>query len=127
SVISKVPLTPSITYIFTKAHKAGRALALNGILATRKIQLIKQKALEHTNHQAKTGLIAKYGPITMGDARLRIAQDEHNHQAAQDEEDERIFKRAANAEAAYLRQWNKKVRFTVRNSIQAVTSAQLVS
>ncbi|KEY72792.1 hypothetical protein S7711_10316 [Stachybotrys chartarum IBT 7711] len=108
SVISKVPLTPSVTHVFTKAHKAGRALALNGILATREMRLIKRKALERTNRQAETGLIAKYGPITMGDARLRVARDEHNRRAAQDEEDERIFKRAANAEAAYLRRWNKK-------------------
>ncbi|KFA79431.1 hypothetical protein S40288_10427 [Stachybotrys chartarum IBT 40288] len=123
SMISKVPLTPSVTHIFTKAHKARRALALNSILATREMQLIKRKALERTNRQAKTGLIAKYGPITMGDARLRVARDEYNCRAAQDEEDERIFKRATNAEAAYLRRWNKKVRFTMRNSIRAVTSA----
>ncbi|KEY72675.1 hypothetical protein S7711_10317 [Stachybotrys chartarum IBT 7711] len=47
SVISKVPLTPSITHIFTKAHKAGHALTLNSILTTREMQLIKRKALEH--------------------------------------------------------------------------------
>ncbi|KAG5959891.1 hypothetical protein E4U56_004767 [Claviceps arundinis] len=48
SVLSRVPLTPSVIRTFSKARKAGHSLALHGITATREMRLIKENALART-------------------------------------------------------------------------------
>lgn len=70
SITSGVPLTPSVMRVFDHAVKAGNTLALNGITATEEMHRLKKKASRRTVLQARTGVIAKYGPITVGDARL---------------------------------------------------------
>jgi hypothetical protein len=127
SIYSRVPLTPSVARVLSKAYKADHTLALNGITATKELRQLKEKALSRTQRLTNTTVIARYGPITAGDARLRVAQDQYNRRAAQEEERERVSKRAARDEAVYTRRWLGKVRSTVRKSIKAVTAIQLSS
>ncbi|KAG6306120.1 hypothetical protein E4U44_008128 [Claviceps purpurea] len=74
------------------ARKTGHSLALNGITATREMRLIEEKALARTNRHAQTAVIGKVGPLSMRDARLRVAKYQYSRRAAQKEEKERIFK-----------------------------------
>ncbi|KAG6241724.1 hypothetical protein E4U23_007117 [Claviceps purpurea] len=86
SILPKVPLTPSVIRIFSKARKTGHSLALNGITATREMRLIEGKALARTNRHAQTAVIGKVGPLSMRDARLRVAKDQYSRRVAQKEE-----------------------------------------
>ncbi|CCE29712.1 uncharacterized protein CPUR_03559 [Claviceps purpurea 20.1] len=110
SILSKVPLTPSVIRIFSKARKTGHSLALNGITATREMRLIEEKALARTNRHAQTAVIGKLGPLSMRDARLRVAKYQYSRRAAQKEEKERIFKRNTRQEMVSLCRWVAKVR-----------------
>ncbi|KAG6176903.1 hypothetical protein E4U10_000380, partial [Claviceps purpurea] len=110
SVLSQVPLTPSVYRTFSKARKAGYSLALNGITATREMRVVKDKALARTNRRTQNGIISKFGPISVGDARLRVAKDNYGRLAAQKEEKERIFKRSTLQEKVFLCRWTMKVR-----------------
>ncbi|KAG6018391.1 hypothetical protein E4U40_000410, partial [Claviceps sp. LM458 group G5] len=66
SILSQVPLTPSVIRTFSKARKASHSLALNGITATREMRLIKEKALARTNRHARNAVIGKLGPNFCG-------------------------------------------------------------
>ncbi|KFA53716.1 hypothetical protein S40293_09643 [Stachybotrys chartarum IBT 40293] len=117
SVISEQPLTPTVKCVFEKAQKVRYSLALNRITTTREMRLLKEKGLKRTQYQEDGRIVAKHGPITVGDARLRAAKDTFNRLAAQEDEEERIAKKAARGEAAFLRRWISKVRHVVRESI----------
>ncbi|KAG5933299.1 hypothetical protein E4U59_006978 [Claviceps monticola] len=97
---------------FSKVRKAGHSLALNDITATREreMRLIKEKALARTNRHVQTAVIGKLGPLSMRDARLRVAKDQYSRRAAQREEKGRIFKRNIRQEMVFLRRWVAKVR-----------------
>ncbi|KAG6176166.1 hypothetical protein E4U27_005432 [Claviceps purpurea] len=110
SILSQVPLTPSVIRIFSKARKTGHSLALNGITATREMRLIEEKALARTNRHAQTAVIGKLGPLSTRDARLRVAKYQYSRRAAQKEEKERIFKRNTRQEMVSLCRWVAKVR-----------------
>ncbi|KAM4063428.1 DDE superfamily endonuclease [Hirsutella rhossiliensis] len=49
--------------------------------------------------------------------RIRVARDEYNRQAAQEEEAQRVRNKEVRDEAGYIRRWLRKVRFNVRISI----------
>lgn len=82
SIISGVPLTPSVIYVFEYAVSTSNTLAINGITATEEIYYLKEKATRRSALQARTGVIVKYGPITVGNTRLRVSNDEYNRLAA---------------------------------------------
>ncbi|XP_044715959.1 uncharacterized protein HRG_10133 [Hirsutella rhossiliensis] len=107
-------ITP--TYSF-KARKADKTLALNGITATAEMTKIKEKQAKRSSLQQQTTIVARYGPLSDGDARIRVARDEYNRQAAQEEEAQRVRNKEVRDEAGYIRRWLRKVRFNVRISI----------
>jgi hypothetical protein len=79
-------------------------LAFNGIAATQEMHCLKEKALRRARLEEGTSVICKYGPIRVSDARLRVARDEYNRQAAQEEEEHRLLKRAQLEIQVYLLQ-----------------------
>ncbi|KAM4060707.1 hypothetical protein HRG_001747 [Hirsutella rhossiliensis] len=117
SVISSVPLTPSVTRVHKKACRAGNTLALNGITATAEMKLIKDKQLRRSALKEGTQTIGKYRPLTVDNARIRVAKDEYYRRAAQEDKERRIKKKEAREEADFLRRWLRDVRSTVRSSI----------
>ncbi|KAG6123479.1 hypothetical protein E4U13_005966, partial [Claviceps humidiphila] len=121
SVLSKLPLwlTPSVIRTFSKARKAGHSLASNGITATREMRLIKEEALARTNRHAQTAVIGKLVPLSMRDARLRVAKGQYSRRASQKGEKKRIFKCNTRQEMVFLRRWVAKVRLKVRSSLRA--------
>ncbi|KAM4067798.1 DDE superfamily endonuclease [Hirsutella rhossiliensis] len=92
-------------------------LALNGITATAEMTKIKEKQAKRSSLQQQTTIVARYGPLSVGDARIRVARDEYNRQAAQEEEAQRVRNKEVRDEAGYIRRWLRKVRFNVRISI----------
>jgi hypothetical protein len=64
--------------------------------------------------------VANYGPIRVSDARLRVAKDDHERRAHQEEEARRVRKKAVRDEMAFLRRWLIRVRGVVRESIQKI-------
>ncbi|KAG6217126.1 hypothetical protein E4U50_004468 [Claviceps purpurea] len=74
------------------------------------MRLIEEKALARTNRHAQTAVIGKLGPLSMRDARLRVAKYQYSRRAAQKEEKERIFKRNTRQEMVSLCRWVAKVR-----------------
>ncbi|KAM4060884.1 DDE superfamily endonuclease [Hirsutella rhossiliensis] len=70
SVDSHMPLTPSVTYVYEKARKADKTLALNGITATAEMTKIKEKQAKRSSLQQQTTIVARYGPLSVGDAKF---------------------------------------------------------
>jgi hypothetical protein len=68
---------------YDKVRKVGRALELNGITASNELRRQKEKVLARQKLQDERRVIARYGPISAGDARSRIATDDYNRRAAQ--------------------------------------------
>ncbi|KAJ0127004.1 hypothetical protein HZ326_29890 [Fusarium oxysporum f. sp. albedinis] len=101
---SGVPLTPSVTHTYDKMRQGQMTLAFNGIAATQEMHCLKEKALRRARLEEGTSVICKYGPIRVSDARLRVARDEYNRQAAQEEEEHRLLKRAQLELQVYLLQ-----------------------
>ncbi|XP_044716033.1 DDE superfamily endonuclease domain-containing protein [Hirsutella rhossiliensis] len=77
----------------------------------------KEKQAKRSSLQQQTTIVARYGPLSDGDARIRVARDEYNRQAAQEEEAQRVRNKEVRDEAGYIRRWLRKVRFNVRISI----------
>ncbi|KAK2923399.1 hypothetical protein FoTM2_016923 [Fusarium oxysporum f. sp. vasinfectum] len=105
SVASGTPLTPSVSHINEKVRKAHSTLALNGITATQEMRLLKEKNLRRSAQDQGTTIIANYGPITVYDARLRVAKDQHNRLAGQAAEESRLHNKEVKDEVIYLRRW----------------------
>ncbi|KAM4058298.1 hypothetical protein HRG_006688 [Hirsutella rhossiliensis] len=110
---------------FDQARKAANTLALNGITATDEMRRVKEKQLSRAALKEKTRVIGKYGPLSVYDARVRVARDEYNRLGAKAEEQRRMKKKEARDEAAYLRRWLRDVRGTVRNSIKETRTSQM--
>jgi hypothetical protein len=106
--------------VFDHAVTASNTLALNGITATQELHRLKEKATRRSALKTQTSVIAKYGPISVGDARLRVLNDEYNRQAAQADEKKRILRRDSQDEGLFLRRWMRDIRSHVRPSITAV-------
>ncbi|KAH7463447.1 hypothetical protein FOMA001_g18174 [Fusarium oxysporum f. sp. matthiolae] len=98
-------------------RKGHMTLALNGIAATQEMHRLKEKALRRARLEEGTSGICKYGPIRVSDAKLRVARDEYNRQAAQEEKERRLLKRDVTDEVVYIRKWFKEVRACVRRSV----------
>lgn len=120
SITSNVAITPSVSHVYDKLQKAHVTLSLNGIAATRELQRFKDKALRRLTLSEGTSLVCKYGPIRVGDARLRVARDEYNRRAAQQEEQRRLLKKDALDEVKFVRRWIAEVRSRVRRSVTEV-------
>jgi hypothetical protein len=101
-------------------RKGHMTLALNGIAATQEMHRLKEKALRRARLEEGTSVICKYGPIHVSDARLRVARDEYNRQAAQEEEERRLLERYVTDKVVYIRRWFKEVRARVRRSVRDV-------
>ncbi|XP_044720044.1 DDE superfamily endonuclease domain-containing protein [Hirsutella rhossiliensis] len=102
---------------FREGAESRQNLALNGITATAEMTKIKEKQAKRSSLQQQTTIVARYGPLSDGDARIRVARDEYNRQAAQEEEAQRVRNKEVRDEAGYIRRWLRKVRFNVRISI----------
>ncbi|KAI8401555.1 hypothetical protein FOFC_18424 [Fusarium oxysporum] len=118
SISSGVPLTPSVLHVNEKVRKAHTTLALNGITATQEMRRLKEKSLRRSERDEGTIIIANYGPITVYDARLRVAKDQHNRRANQDAELRRYYAKEVRDEAVYLRRWLFSVRKLLRSSLK---------
>lgn len=127
SASSGVPITPSVTHVYEKLRKANVTLSLNGIAASQEMHRLKEKALRRERLQEGTSIICKYGPIRVSDARLRVARDEYNRRASQEEEKRRLLKRDAHDEVRYLKRWLWAVRSRVRTSVKAVNIREIYS
>jgi hypothetical protein len=125
SINSGLALTPSVLRTLTKARKVGRALELNGITAANELRRHKEKTLSRQKLQDERRIVAKFGPITVGDARSRVATDDHNRRAAQADEVQRIERKAIRNEEAFLRRWLRIVRGFVRAGITEIQVQQL--
>ncbi|KAH8653032.1 hypothetical protein BGZ61DRAFT_374219, partial [Ilyonectria robusta] len=115
SITSGMPLTPSVIRVFDHATNASNILMV--IEAIQQIHRLKESSVRWSTVQARTEIIAKYGPIRVEDIRLRVAKDDHNRLAAQADEKKRIFRRDTKDESHYLRRWLRDVRAIVRSSI----------
>ncbi|RKK62639.1 hypothetical protein BFJ69_g17000 [Fusarium oxysporum] len=127
SVASGTPLTPTVAHVNEKLRKAHTTLALNGITATQEMRRLKEKSLERSNRDQGTTILANYGPITVYDARLRVAKDLHNRRANQAAEAQWMHKKKVRDEAAYLRRWMTEVRRLLRASLQQLRVNDLYS
>ena len=121
SILSHAPLTPSVTRLYEKARKAGHTPALNVTRATAEMKALRDKQLRRSTLLGKTLIIGKYGPLTVDDARIRVAKDEYNRLAAQEDKRQRLRKKETRDEAAYVRCWIREVRSIVRSSITKTT------
>jgi hypothetical protein len=92
-----------VAHVNEKLRKAHTTFALNGITATQEMRRRKEKNLKRSNRDQGITILANYGPITVYDARLRVAKDGHNRRANQAAEAQRIHKKEAKDEATYLR------------------------
>ncbi|GKU08467.1 unnamed protein product [Fusarium langsethiae] len=119
SIESGIPLTPSVLHVFNKMQKSSETLAINGITATEEMHRLKEKTIQRTNLQQET-LICKYGPIRVGDARIRAERDQYHRKEAQKEEQLRLLRRDARDECLYIRRWLADVRSLVRRSVARV-------
>ncbi|KNB16572.1 hypothetical protein FOXG_15081 [Fusarium oxysporum f. sp. lycopersici 4287] len=88
---------------------------------------LKEKALRRARLEEKAAVICTYGPIRVSDARLRIACDEYNRQAAQEEEERRLLNRDVRDEVACIRRWFKEVRAHVRRNVRDVKIKEIFS
>ncbi|KAG6095387.1 hypothetical protein E4U14_008253 [Claviceps sp. LM454 group G7] len=87
SIEANAPLTPSVQRVHMKARKAGKALEINGIAAAAELRRLQEKSLKRQERDERTlPIVAKWGPISVLDARLRAATDENNRREAQEEE-----------------------------------------
>jgi hypothetical protein len=127
SVASGTPLTPTVAHVNEKLRKAHTTLALNGITATQEMRRLKEKNLRRSNRDQGTTILANHGPITVYDARLRVAKDLHNRRANQTAEAQRIHKKEVRDEAAYLRRWMTQGRRLLRASLQQLRVNDLYS
>ncbi|EGU87107.1 hypothetical protein FOXB_02376, partial [Fusarium oxysporum f. sp. conglutinans Fo5176] len=93
SVASGTPLTPSVSHVNEKLRKAHTTLAINSITAAQEMRRLKEKNLKRSARDQGTVILANYGPITVYDARLRVAKDLHNRRANQAAEELRFHKK----------------------------------
>lgn len=127
SVASGTPLTPTVAHVNEKLRKVHTTLALNGITATQEMRRLKEKSLKRSNRDQGTTTLANYGPITVYDARLRVAKDLHNRRANQAAGAQRMHKKEVRDEVAYLRRWMTEVRRLLRASLQQLRVNDLYS
>lgn len=120
-----VPLTPSVSHVLSKASKAGRILALNGILATAEMASIKEKQIRRSALRESAQIVGRFGPLSIHDARVRVARDEYNRRACQEDEARRMQKKRSRDEVPYIRRWMRDLRSVVRNSITKLKPAEL--
>ncbi|KAM4061344.1 DDE superfamily endonuclease [Hirsutella rhossiliensis] len=95
-------------YVQLQGAESRQNLALNGITATAEMTKIKEKQAKRSSLQQQTTIVARYGPLSVGDARIRVARDEYNRQAAQEEEAQRVRNKEVRDEAGYIRRWLRK-------------------
>jgi hypothetical protein len=124
SISSGMPLTPSVLHVHNKVRKAHTTLALNGITATQEMHRLKEKSLRRQEREDGTLVIANYGPITVYDARLRVAKDQHHRRANQNAEARRYHNKEVRDEAVYLRRWLSSVRKILRSSLKEYHPSQ---
>uniref|UniRef100_A0A8H7K8Z9 DDE-1 domain-containing protein n=1 Tax=Bionectria ochroleuca TaxID=29856 RepID=A0A8H7K8Z9_BIOOC len=125
SIGSGLPLTPSVLRTYDKVRKVGRALELNGITASNELRRHKEKILIRQKLHDERRVVARFGPISAGDARSRIATDDYNRRAAQEDEAQRIERKAIRNEEAFLRRWLHIVRGFIRKDITEIDHKEL--
>ncbi|KAI8401813.1 hypothetical protein FOFC_18682 [Fusarium oxysporum] len=125
SVASGTPLTPSVSHVNEKLRKAHTTLAINSITAAQEMRRLKEKNLKRSARDQGTVILANYGPITVYDARLRVAKDLHNRRANQAAEELRFHKKEVRDEAAYARRWLLQGRKLLRASLRDLRVADI--
>ena len=123
---SGTPLTPSVSHVNEKLRKAHTTLAINGITAAQEMRRLKEKNLKRSARDQGTVILTNYGPITVYDARLRVAKGLHNRRANQAAEGLRFHKNEVRDEAAYARRWLLQVRKLLRASLRDLRVADIV-
>ncbi|KAG5956693.1 hypothetical protein E4U58_006444 [Claviceps cyperi] len=108
-----------------KARKAGQALEINGIAAAAELRRLQEKSLKRQESDERTLVVAKWGPISVLDARVRAAKDDNNRREAQEEE-ERRTRKEVRIEVGFLRHWLRAVRGTVRASLKKMAFGQIM-
>ncbi|XP_044714690.1 DDE superfamily endonuclease domain-containing protein [Hirsutella rhossiliensis] len=98
---TSVDFDSSVTYVYEKARKADKTLALNGITATAEMTKIKEKQAKRSSLQQQT----------------TISPETNTIDKRQEEEAQRVRNKEVRDEAGYIRRWLRKVRFNVRISI----------
>ncbi|KAG6044610.1 hypothetical protein E4U17_000499 [Claviceps sp. LM77 group G4] len=124
SIEANVPLTPSVQRVHMEARKAGQALDFNGVAAVAELRRLQEKSLKRQERDERTLVVAKWGPISVHDARFRVAKDDNNRLEAREEEKRRISK--VRIEVGFLRRWLRAVRGTARTSLKEMTLGQLM-
>lgn len=120
SIESRVLITPPVQHVRTKASKAGQAHEINGVAATADLRRLQEKSLK-TRIGERTLVVAKWGPISVHDARNRAAKDEYNRREAKEDEERWTRKKEIRIEVSFLRRWLRAVRGTIRPSLEEMT------
>ncbi|KAI8401732.1 hypothetical protein FOFC_18601 [Fusarium oxysporum] len=126
SVASGTPLTPSVSHVNEKLRKAHTTLAINGITAAQEMRCLKEKNLKRSARDQGTVILANYGPITVYDARLRVAKGLHNRRANQAAEELRFHKNEVRDEAAYARRQKSTYLLTRVYLVNSVTGDKIL-
>lgn len=126
-ITSGTPLTPSVSHVNEKLQKAYTTLAVNGITATQEMRRLKEKNLRRSAQDQGTTILANYRLITIYDARLRVAKDQHNRLAGQAAEEARMHTKEVRVKVGYLQRWIAAVRKMLRASLKDLRVADLYS
>ncbi|KAK3360748.1 hypothetical protein B0T25DRAFT_446393, partial [Lasiosphaeria hispida] len=121
AINSGEPPSPTLAHVMEKRDKATNALNLLAVHDVERQKTIKRKQLEDTLARAtsKNRMMARSGPVVVGDARLRTATDEHNRIALKTSEANRLYKKDWDIEQIALNRWVSGYRKTVQRNIQA--------
>lgn len=104
SVTNQTPVSPTTVHVINKRDKATQALVLLSMQEQHQKKVNKRKALD-TLLSSRNKLVARYGPVVVGDARLREAADDYNRIAIKQSERARQLKKDLDIERSALRRW----------------------
>lgn len=118
SISTGRPPSPTLEHVMRKRDKARNALAL---IAVREAQALKHAKVKHMERLARKDsnkLVVRYGPVVVGDARLRAATDEFMRVATRQSEAERIHTKDLAIERAALSRWLSGTRIRLETEIK---------
>ena len=75
--------------------------------------------LEKLERRLKNSIVIKYGPITIGEGRLRAAADDNLRLQKKRDEEERILTKSRKAESEAVARWIRRFRAKIRKIIPA--------
>ncbi|KAK3358385.1 hypothetical protein B0T24DRAFT_497182, partial [Lasiosphaeria ovina] len=89
------PPSPTLAHVMKKRDKARGALSILAVQEAQNQKTERRRTLEDVarKERNRNKLVTRYGPVVVGDARLRAATDEHQRVALQITEKERLRKK----------------------------------